>query len=115
MSISAENSEKTAKTRGKPFEKGQSGNPNGRPPRTEEEWDLIAACKGKTPAALETIERIMFESESDKTRLTAALAIIERAHGKAIQPSEVKMEAQVEVRPARPKLTREEWLASLAK
>jgi hypothetical protein len=84
------NSEKTGKKprgAGKPFVAGKSGNPSGRPKRTEDELDLIAACKDKTPAALAVIESIMAGGQSERTRLAAAIAIIERAHGKAVQPT----------------------------
>lgn len=64
-----------------------SGNPGGRPKRTEEELDLIAACKDKTPAALAVIESIMTSGQSERTRLAAAISIIERGHGKAVQPT----------------------------
>lgn len=74
--------------RGKPFAKGQTGNPGGRPKRTKEEQDLIEACKAKVPAALGVIEYIMLSSENDRNRLTAALAIIERAWGKPVQPTD---------------------------
>ncbi len=43
MSEDAENSEK--QQRGRHFRKGVSGNPGGRPKRTAEEVNLIAACK----------------------------------------------------------------------
>jgi hypothetical protein len=87
----AANSQKAAKPRGKgkPFAKGQTGNPSGRPKLTPEEHDLIAACKAKTPDALAVIEGLMLESQSDKVRLSAALSIIERAWGKPIQPTEL--------------------------
>lgn len=68
------------------FRKGVSGNPGGRPKRTQEELDLIAACKEKTHRALAVIEDIMERGDSDKVRLSAALAIIERAWGKPEQP-----------------------------
>lgn len=71
------------------FEKGKSGNPGGRPKRTQEELDLIAACKKRTPAALAVIESIMMEGQSDKARLSAAMAIIDRAYGKPTQPTEI--------------------------
>lgn len=71
------------------FGKGVSGNPGGRPKRTAEELDLIAACKDRTPAALAVIESIMMEGQSDKARLSAAIAIIERGYGKAVQPTTI--------------------------
>lgn len=86
----AENSEKSAKAkpRGKAFAKGQSGNPGGRPARTAAELDLIAQCKEKTPQALAVLVKIMEGAEKDRDRLTAALAIIERAYGKPVQPTD---------------------------
>lgn len=90
----SENSTKSAqKQRGVPFKKGQTGNPNGRPKKTQEELNLVAACKAKTPAALAVIEQIMEKGQSERTRLAAAQAIIERAYGK---PKEtVEMDAQL--------------------
>lgn len=81
------------------FKKGQSGNPSGRPKRTVEELDLIAACKAKTPAALETIVEIMYNGEQEKSRLTAAQYIIDRGYGKPVQQTELtgKNGAPIEV------------------
>ena len=67
------------------FKKGQSGNPGGRKKRTPEEFELIRACKDKTPAALDVIEKIMVSGENERNRLAAAQAIIERAYGKPTQ------------------------------
>ena len=69
--------------RGKPFEKGKSGNPGGRPKRTPEEVSLIEACREKTPEALETILELMEQSSNDRVRLAAAQYVIERGWGKA--------------------------------
>lgn len=86
-------SENRPKTGRKPpktaFKQGVSGNPGGRPKRTEQELDLIAACKDKTQAALDVLTRIMEEGENERNRFAAAMAIIERAHGKPIQPTTV--------------------------
>ncbi len=84
--------------RGKSFAAGTSGNPSGRPKRTEEEFELIAACKAKAPAALGVIENIMINGESEKTRLTAAIAIIERAYGKPKQEQDVNVAGELGIR-----------------
>ncbi len=76
------------KPRGKPFAKGASGNAGGRPARTAEEIDLIAACKDKTPQALAVLVRIMERGEKERDQLTAAAMIIERAYGKPVQPTD---------------------------
>lgn len=71
------------------FKKGQTGNPGGRPKRTAEELDLIAACKEKTPAALAVIESVMLEGENERNRLAAAQYVIDRGYGKPVQQSEI--------------------------
>lgn len=88
----AENNKVTAKrVRGKPYPKGKTGNPGGRPKRTKEELDLIAACKDKTPAALDVITALMKEASSDSVRLNSAIFIIDRAYGKATQFIDAKV------------------------
>jgi hypothetical protein len=82
--------------RGKPFTKGKSGNPSGRPKRTEDEINLIEACKQKTPEALAVIENLMHESANDRVRLAAAAFIVERAWGKATNRVEVEP-VQIEI------------------
>jgi len=77
------------------FAKGRSGNPGGRPAKTVEELDLIAACKAKTPDALATITDIMTNGKKEQTRLSAALAIIERAYGKPVQPVDASISGTV--------------------
>lgn len=91
--MTTENKIKSSKSRppppeGKPFSKGSSGNPGGRPKRTEAELDLIRACKDKTPQALATLVRIMEHGEKERDQMTAAMTIIERAWGKPVQPTE---------------------------
>ncbi len=79
------------KPRGKPIAKGQVLNAGGRPKKTPQELDLIAACKDKTPEALAVITDIMVNGEKEQTRLAAALSIIERAYGKPVQPQDVNL------------------------
>lgn len=84
--------------RGKSFESGKSGNPSGRPKRTPEEFELITACKSKAPSALNVIANIMENGESEKTRLAAAIAIIERAYGKPKQESDLNLSGELAIR-----------------
>lgn len=84
-----------AKPRGRPIQKGQVLNPGGRPKKTEEELDLIAACKAKTPQALAVMSEIMTSGEQEKNRLTAAMAIIERAYGKPVQPQDIDLTGNI--------------------
>mgnify|MGYP001569449425 CR=1 FL=1 len=88
----AEKSQVTTKRgKGKPFPKGVTGNPGGRPKRTAEEMDLIAACKERTPEALKVIEGLMVGAASDSVRLNSAIYIIDRAYGKATQFIDAKI------------------------
>ena len=66
------------------FKPGQSGNPGGRPKKTEEEFLLEKACEARAPEALETVLQIMRKGASDKVRLQAAAFVIERRYGKAV-------------------------------
>lgn len=80
---------------GRPFPKGQSGNPAGRTKITAEELDLIAACKERTPKALDTIDRIMEKGASERTRLTAAMYVIDRAYGQPRLHGEINQNVNV--------------------
>lgn len=66
------------------FVKGKSGNPSGRPKQTQQELDLVQACREKTPKALDKLESLM-DSDNEAVALKASLAIIERAYGKPRQ------------------------------
>lgn len=96
------------------FNPGRSGNPGGRPKKTQQEFELVAACKAKAPEALAVLMEIMSNGENEKNRMTAAQAIIERGFGKPVQPTD-NLVTVTELPPKRPKMTREEWLASLGK
>lgn len=71
------------------FAKGQSGNPGGRPPKTEEERTLEQMCKEKTPEALKIILELMAGSKMDRAKLAAAQYIIDRGWGKAKESVEL--------------------------
>lgn len=75
--------------RGRPFQPGRTGNPGGRPKKTEEERTLEQMCRDKTPDALGVLIQIMEAGEQERNRMTAAMAIIERGYGKAVQPTTI--------------------------
>ena len=83
--------------RGRPFPKGVSGNPGGRPRRTVDEAPQIEACRQKTPEALATVLSLMQESANDRVRLAAAQFVIERGWGKA--PEKVELIARAAEEP----------------
>lgn len=67
---------------GRPFAPGKSGNPGGVPAHVKKIRDL---CGKHSEAAFRTILHLMQRSRSDKIRLAAAEAILDRAGVKAMQ------------------------------
>ena len=68
---------------GRPFPKGQSGNPGGRPKALR---DIVELAQSHAPDAIETLTTIMRNEEAPAAaRIGAASAILDRAFGKAPQ------------------------------
>lgn len=67
--------------RGRPFQKGVSGNPNGRPKR--DDTDFLAACHERVPAALKAFDIAL---KTPARALRAAEIILAYCYGKPTQP-----------------------------
>lgn len=73
------------------FEKGQSGNPGGRPKKNDE---LVAAARESTLAALDTLASIMLSKRAPAAaRVAAAREILDRGWGRPTQ--DVRLEAEL--------------------
>lgn len=73
----------------RPWPKGVSGNPRGRPKKTPEAQAVDELARASSADALNTVLAIMRGGENDRVKLAAALAIIERGIGKpgeAVEP-----------------------------
>lgn len=71
-----------AAPRGKPFVKGQSGNPSGRAPIPVAVRD---AARAHTDLAINTLAEICAVADKDSARVSAAVALLDRGWGKPIQ------------------------------
>ena len=75
------------------FQKGQSGNPGGRPAKLAE---LTAQCKDMTPGVLQTIQSIIMNGKAkDADRIAACRLVLEYGFGKATQVMEVDVHSQI--------------------
>jgi len=76
---------KRRRGKGRPFKKGESGNPKGRPPI---DYNIKAACQKLAPNLIEILKNIA-ESEDAKhaDRIRAADILLDRGFGRAIQPT----------------------------
>lgn len=67
---------------GRPFEKGQSGNPGGRPKGMPE---VVELARQHTKAAIARLAEIMENGESERAQVAAAEIILDRGWGRAPQ------------------------------
>ena len=94
------------------FQRGQSGNPGGRPKLPA---DIREAFKAKAPQALEVLTRCL-QSDDDRIAMMAAQAILDRGYGKPVQ----SIDANINDDPVRyivelpeKSATTEEWLEGI--
>lgn len=82
-----ENSRGTAKRRGpgRPFPKGVSGNPGGRPKVIAEVREL---AREQTSRAIAALVGVMEQGQSEAARVSAAQILLDRAWGKSSQTLE---------------------------
>ncbi|MCK6402028.1 MAG: hypothetical protein L6Q74_09020 [Sphaerotilus natans subsp. sulfidivorans] len=64
------------------FRPGVSGNPSGRRRRSEADRQIDELARSRSEDAFHVVADLMTGSDNDRTKLAAALAILERAHGK---------------------------------
>lgn len=68
------------------FKKGQSGNPGGRP---KEEGEVRELARSYTVEAIQKLVTLMRSAEEEKVQALAAIAILDRGHGRPAQAVEV--------------------------
>jgi hypothetical protein len=99
-------------TIGKPFKKGQSGNPGGRPKVIAELKEL---AKEHTAEAIQTLVSIMTNPKfAPAARVSAANALLDRGYGRPAQHITGDVAASYVARLPEPAKNAEEWIASLA-
>ena len=100
-------------TIGKPFQKGRSGNPGGRPKVVAEVKELARKHTGK---AIETLVSIMDNPKAaPAARVSAANALLDRGYGKPPQHITGEGGPSYVVRLPEPAKNAEEWLATVNK
>jgi hypothetical protein len=81
--VAAENSKK--KPRGKPFQKGKTGNPGGRPKLPEDVKHVRELARQYTEQAVAALVEVL-GSDSAAGKVAAANALLDRGWGKSEQP-----------------------------
>lgn len=76
---------KAARGKGKPFQKGQSGNPGGRP---KEVGNVRELARQYTEEAITTLASIMRSGDSDRARAEASSKLLDRGWGRPEQAIE---------------------------
>jgi hypothetical protein len=94
-----------------PFVRGISGNPRGRPKKTEQVIEIEAMARRYAPQAMEALVKIATTGKSDSARVAAATAILDRAFGRPRQTLDGQSGENVSYFISDRPLTAEEWEA----
>ena len=78
--------------RGRPFKKGKSGNPGGRPKVIAE---LRALARAHAPDAIEELARLAIKAKNETARVAAIRELLDRGYGKAAQIQATESEADL--------------------
>jgi hypothetical protein len=92
-----------------PFRKGKSGNPGGRPKKTEQVIEIEALARQYAPQAMEALVKIALTGKSDSARVAASIAILDRAFGRPRQMLQAESKSNVQYFITDQPLTAEEW------
>lgn len=72
------------------FKPGQSGNPGGRPKKTDEEREVEALARQHCPRAIERLAELM-DSDNDSAAMRACAEILDRGYGKPHQTQDTNV------------------------
>jgi hypothetical protein len=78
--------------RGRPFKKGESGNPGGRPKVIAE---LRALARAQAPDAIKELARLAIKARSETARVAAIRELLDRGYGKTAQTLATENEADL--------------------
>jgi hypothetical protein len=74
------------KQRGRPFQKGQSGNPGGRPRVAA---DIRELARALAPSAIEELARLALKAKSESARISAIRELLDRGLGRPMQTHQI--------------------------